>query len=219
MSEGSIITINGIPNIGKQFYSQVINNYLKKKQGEETLKKFSFPSFTTHRGQKVLDAIKKFKAKDLDLDNCDSYTKLRYKRVIEALLANYQEYQKYIDMHLFHPENIAIINNNYYSILAHGLAVQLEYAELQELIAPFMSNRKTLSIFLSTQKLPQQGYNHYRLVNNNYRQLFLTLAHSKSYENITAIFIEIDFDDVNHITKTCNRIKESLDSWNSSSKH
>ena len=225
----SLVTFSGVENIGKQFYAQMANNYLKKKYSEPQIKKFSFPSFTTHRGQKVLEALKAFKSKDLDPDAITTYTKLRYRKLIETLLANYEEYDKYLYMHLFHKDNIAIVNNPYYSILAHGLAVRLEYTELVRTIgqqAPFLLENKTqtLSFFLTTPNLDKiirvpEHLNHYKLVNNNYKQIFLTLAHGRSYKNIKPVFIEIDMKDASHITNTCNKIKETLDSWHWSSKH
>lgn len=220
---GSLITVNGVENINKQFYTQVINNHIKKlfPQREEILKKFSFPSYTTHNGSKTVTAIKQFKQKDLDIDNLNQATKLRYRKVAINLLKNHFEYQRYIDMHLFQKEHIAVVNNHcYYSILAHGLAVQLEYIELlgiiEEICPALLKNKtKTLSFFLTTPHLDKiikapEHLNHYRNVNNNYKQLYLALSHSKNYSHITPVFIEIDLSDMAHMTKTSNLIKESV---------
>lgn len=150
----TIISFNGIERINKQYYSGIINKYLKEMRGHEHIKKFSFPSYTTQTGSKLAALIRKFKTQDLI--KTTSLSKSRYRKIAEYMLNNYQEYYRYIDLHNSSDKNnISIINNNYFSVIAHSLAINIDYKIIEHLIRDYFSflvdePRNTLAIFLVT---------------------------------------------------------------------
>lgn len=235
----TIISFNGIERIGKSYYCGIINNYLKKVEREVLkedleLKKFTFPSYTTTAGRKLMELIKQFKQDDLLAVNNNTHN--RYRKIAEYLIKNYEEYKIFIEGFTHHNKenHIALINNNYFSIIAHGLAANVHYNTIRNMLKDiYLKKEKTLAFFLISNdvsktlsspylshdtygreswitlpsELSEDYINYFKYVNNYYKQIYLTLYYTSS--NIKPVLIEVDGD----ILSTVNRIKKEIISW------
>ena len=242
MDYGRIISINGIERIGKQYYSGIINNYLKESFGPtiaaQRLRKFSFPSYTTHNGKKLASLLKNFK--NQDFLKLTPVSKARFKKITNLMLENYREYSKYIYLHLNNnPENIAIINNNYFSIIAHSLAMSIDYKSIERVIRTnYMdvldTQKNILAFFLVTNNVekvltaPSKSHeihssiapdyitpdyiNFFKQVDSYYRQIFLTYSHCSKYSDvIKPVLIEVNVNsEPDYISKTVSIMKENI---------
>ncbi len=233
---GLILSLNGIERINKQYYSGILNGYLKSEiLGTEYVRKFSFPSYTTRTGKKLAAAIKKFKTNDMVKIN--ESTRRRYVKIARLLMDNYNEYFRYIELHQTqHPKNVSIINNNYYSIIAHGLALSIDYYRLVNTMIgeqPFKNQNNVLAFFIVTNNVEKvltdppkshevylENYinndtiskdyiNFYKQVNNFYRQIYITLSYSHKF-NGRAVLIEVDSNDSSHIAKAVSQMKSEI---------
>ncbi len=228
-----IISLNGIERIGKQYYSGILNNYLKEIYGFPRIKKFSFPSFTTQTGQKLAAQIKRFKAQDLVKPS--SVTRSRYKKIAELMLANYEEYYRHIEIHDLIDNNISIINNNYFSVIAHWMATGLEYKAIKNILdtKPFLTQNNMLAIFLvsndvkkvltqppktheyvndSNIVISEDYINFFKQVDSYYRQIYITCT----FSNIKTALIEVNMD-IGYVTNTIAVIKDKVNSFLKSS--
>lgn len=225
-----IISFNGIEKIGKQYYSSILNRYLK--DNTDDCRKFSFPSYTTTSGKHLATLLKQFKEDDLLFLNPHSHN--RYKKIANLLIKNYEDYRFHMESFLSKKNSVVILNNNYFSVLAHGLAADVSYNDLKKMLTDdfYLMKHKTLAFFLIaknvknvlnstfeynksdtkietiTSTLSSDYINYHIHVNNYYKQIYLTL---KNNNIITPILLEIDVTDPASISNTCSIIKTEVE--------
>jgi hypothetical protein len=229
-----IVSFNGVERIGKSYFAGLLNKHLLSE--DKDVKKFSFPSYTTITGKHLARLIKQFRQDDLLFLNPHSHS--RYKKIADLMIKNYEEYRFFIEGFLTSKKNsIAILNNNFFSVIAHGLAADVLYNDINKMIGDiYLKNTDTLAFFLVAKNVkdvivaPFRAYetnysdmitadilsidhlNYYSMVNNYYKEIFLTYSHLPD-SKIKPILLEIDLSDVGYITKTCESIKHELESY------
>lgn len=215
-----IISFNGIERIGKSYYCGILSKYLTDKFDTH---KFSFPSYTTINGKKLETLINQFK--NDDLLSLTNHSHNRYKKIAYYLIKNYDDYKLFIEGFLSRRGTVALINNNFFSIIAHGLATDVMYNDIKNMInGLYLTKTKTLAFFLVVNDvkktlieyfdfsdgntLSDDFINYYTHVNRYYKQIYLTYLKD---ENITPILIQVDTSNPKYVTETCNLIKRHVD--------
>lgn len=225
------MSFNGIERIGKSFFSGILNKHLKE-QEDKDVKKFSFPSYTTITGKHLARLIKQFRQDDLLFLNPHSHN--RYKKIADLMVKNYEEYRLFIEGFLSKKNTTAIINNNFFSVIAHGLAAEVTYRDINKMVGDiYLKNHDTVAFFLIAKNvkdvivapfrtfetnyadvipadtLSADHLGYYTMVNNYYKEIFLTYSHLPD-SKIRPVKIEVDLSDASCFTKTCDAILKGL---------
>ena len=209
----TVISFDGIEDIGKQFYSGIITSKLKSKMGMENVQKIQFPSYTTATGNHLSRLIKQFKTNDLAA-TLNPHSHNRYRKIATLMVNNFNEYQQFISLRKY-----TVLTNNYFSIFAYGLAADVYHSYLKEITdKAFLKNEETLAFFLVAKDVSlflennenEDYVNYFKMVNQFYKSTFLNHKFNNNHNNV--VLIEIDYNNPDHVSNTLDIIKSEVKS-------